>query len=433
MTSSYLHAIRSSRRARSALAASVALGVSLVLTGSLLPADTADAVAPHRINSRLFGASDRSPGGSTASGFPHGPVGSLRLWDSRVSWRDLETSPGVFSFGYLDSLVATARAHHAKPMLVLGQTPRFHASHPGWVGSYGAGAPTMPNLGAWKRYVATVAARYGSTVDYQVWNEPNVTGYWRGSPAQMATLTRTAHGVIDAWAPRATLVAPSFPVRLAAQRSWVSRYYARKTGGHRVASYVDAIALNLYPPASGAPETSMSLLRDMRRILTARGVHKPIWNTEVNYGLTGKGGNARNISHRRQAANVTRTYVLNAANGIRRVYWYAWDLQGLGNTDLTARNDATLTKAGAAYRVVSTWLVGSRMSGCSVSSTGLYTCTTRYSGGVKRIYWDPSGKSTVRAVGSSTYTEGMLGTRRALHGGERFSVGYAPILVRSKH
>jgi hypothetical protein len=428
VTSSYARVIRPSRFARTA-----ALGVSLVLAGSMLPASTADAVAPPRLSSRFFGASDLALGRTGVAGFPRGPVGALRLWDSGVSWRDLETSPGVFNFGRLDSLVAAARARGAKPLLVLGQTPRFHASHPSWTGAYGKGAATMPNLTAWKRYVATVAARYGSTIDYQVWNEPNVVGYWRGTPAQMATLTRTAHGVLDKWAPKATIVAPSFPVRLAAQRSWISRYYARKTGGHKVASFVDVVSLNLYPPKVGSPETSMSLLRQVRRVLHARGVHKPIWNTEINYGLIGNGKNARNISSRRQAANVTRTSVLNAGNHVKRVYWYAWDLQGIGNTDLTKRNDSTLTQAGVAFRVVSSWMVGSRVLGCSVSGSGTYTCTARYSGGVKRIYWNPRGKTTVRAVGSSTYTAGMLGARRKLHGGERLSVGYAPILVRSKH
>jgi polysaccharide biosynthesis protein PslG len=421
----YPRSIRPSRLA--------ALGVSLVLAGSLLPAATAEAAAPSPVTSRFFGASDRLPGGTTASGFPNGPVGALRLWDSGVSWRELETKPGVFSFAYLDSLVATARKHGAKPMLVLGQTPRFHASHPTWAGAYGKGAATMPDLAAWKRYVATVAQRYGNAIDYQVWNEPNVIGYWRGSPAQMATLTRTARAVLDKWAPAATVVAPSFPVRLAAQRSWIGRYYASKTGGHKVASYVDVVSLNLYPPRVGGPEASMSLLAEMRRILAADGVHKPIWNTEINYGLIGNGKNAAKISVRRQAANVTRTFVLNAANRIQRVYWYAWDLHGIGNTDLTARNNATLTRAGVAYRVVSSWLKGGRVSACSVGSSGAYTCTVRYSGGVKRIYWDPSGRTTIRAMGSATYTEGMLGMRRTLHGGEHLSVGYAPILVRSTH
>jgi hypothetical protein len=422
--SSYTRSIRPSRVA--------ALGVALVLAGSLLPAATAQAAAPPLTTTRFFGASDHSPGGTAASGFPRGPVGSLRLWDTGVSWRELETSPGVFKFAYLDSLVAAARKHGAKPMLVLGQTPRFYASQPSLAGAYGKGAATMPDLAAWKRYVATVAHRYGSAVDYQVWNEPNVIGYWRGSTAQMATLTRTARGVLDKWAPTATVVAPSFPVRLAAQRSWISHYYARTTGGHKVASYVDVVSLNLYPPKVGSPETSMSLLREMRRILAADGVHKPIWNTEINYGLIGNGKNAIKISQRQQAANVTRTFVLNAANRIQRVYWYAWDLHGIGNTDLTKHNNATLTEAGLAYRVVSSWLVGGRVGACSVGSSGAYTCAVHYSGGVKRIYWDPSGRTTIRAMGSSTYIEGMLGARRTLHGGERLSVGYAPILVRSR-
>jgi hypothetical protein len=409
----------------------VGLALTSALAVTALPASTAEAKAPSPITSQFFGTSDGSPDGTKAAGFPRGPVGSLRLWDAGVSWRQLERSRGKFDWGYLDSLVATARSRGAKPLLVLGQTPKFYATHPTWRGAYGAGAPTMPNLQAWKRYIAAVANRYGTRVDYQVWNEPNVIGYWRGTPHQMAVLTRVAHDVLDDWAPKAKLIAPSFPVRLTAQRTWLSKYYAQKVGGHRVASYVDATALSLYPLKTGGPETSMTLLRDARRIMRSHGVHKPLWNTEINYGIVGDGSKARNISRRREAANVTRTFVLNAANKVKRVYWYAWDLHGLANTEITMPNDASLTKAGVAYRVVSTWLVGGRMRGCSVSA-GTYTCTVTYSGGVKRIYWNPSHATSVRAKGSATYTEGTLGARRKLHGGERLAVNYAPIMVRSK-
>ena len=60
MTSSFRRSIRPSRVA--------ALGVSLVLAGSLLPASTAQAAAPPLITSRFFGASDHSPGGTAATG-----------------------------------------------------------------------------------------------------------------------------------------------------------------------------------------------------------------------------------------------------------------------------------------------------------------------------------------------------------------------------
>jgi hypothetical protein len=327
--------------------------------------------------------------------------------------------------------VSTARAKGAKPLLVLGQTPRFHATHPGWVGSYGKGAPTMPKLSAWKRYVRTVAQRYGRTIGYQVWNEPNIRGYWRGTPGQMARLTRAARYEVKKAAPGATLAAPSFPVRLSQQRSWVLRYYRQRTGGHRVAHYVDVVSLNLYPKAAGNPESSMSLLHYMRPRLRSLGVRKQIWNTEINYGLTGHGQNAARISRRRQAAYVARTYVLNIADNVRRVYWYAWDLHGLANTEVTWRNSAGLAPGGKAYKVVQSWLLGGRMRGCSISR-GTYSCKVTYRGGVKRIYWNPSRRTSIRAVGSATSVQMVLGKQRKLRGGERLSVNYAPIMVRSK-
>jgi hypothetical protein len=408
------------------------LAAAVVLAASLLPAGSA-AAAPSPISPRFFGVSDGAPAGTGAAGFPRAPIGSIRLWDTGTAWNQLEYAPGKWNFAHLDNVIATARARGAKPMLVLGQTPRFHSTHPSWVGAYGKGAPAMPTMSSWKRYVATVAKRYGTQVEYQVWNEPNVVGYWRGSPYQMARLTAATRHILKSWAPGATLVAPSFPVRLSPQRSWVSRYYAQRTGGHRVAYYVDAIAVNPYPLVTGGPETSMTLLRSARKILSSRGVRgKPIWNTEINYGLTGRGTTARNISRRREAANVARTFVLNAANGVKRVYWYAWDLHGIANTEMTYRNSATLAPGGVAFKVTSSWLVGSRMRGCSVSSRRTYTCKVTYSGGVKRIYWNPSRSSSIRTVGSATYYQGTLGKTTRLHGTKTLKVGYSPIMVRSR-
>ena len=83
-------------------------------------------------------------------------------------------------------------------LLVLGQTPKFHSTKPGKRGSYGAGAASMPREAAWKNYVSTVVRRYkGQGVDYQVWNEGNVSGYWQGTPAQMAKLTQLTSKIVN--------------------------------------------------------------------------------------------------------------------------------------------------------------------------------------------------------------------------------------------
>ena len=33
--------------------------------------------------------------------YQHLDVGSIRLWDARVTWREIETSPGVYDWGLL--------------------------------------------------------------------------------------------------------------------------------------------------------------------------------------------------------------------------------------------------------------------------------------------------------------------------------------------
>jgi hypothetical protein len=406
---------------RRLLAVVIAVGVGL----ALLPAAPASA-ASQRIGSTFFGMHDFNP-----VTWPAAPVGTARLWDSGVNWRNIEKTNGVFDFGRLDQQVAAARAHGASVLLVLGQTPRFHSTQPGKRGSYGLGAASMPRKAAWKKYVTTVVRRYkGRGVDYQVWNEANVVGYWRGTPAQMAKLTQWTSRIVNANDSRAKVVAPAFASRLSSQRTWLSAFYAQRTGGKKVAAYVDVVSLNLYPVASGTPEASMTLLAADRTLLRQAGVRKPIWNTEINYGLLG-GGTAKRIAPTKQAAYVGRTFLLNAANNVKRVYWYSWDLQHLANTALTQENDTSLTKAGKAYKVVRSWLNGARTKGCVRDGRGTYTCTLAYSGGVRRVYWNPSRKVTIRAVKSARATMGLSGFERPASSGVQIGVGRSPVMVRS--
>jgi hypothetical protein len=230
---------------------------------------------------------------------------------------------------------------------------------------------------------------------------------------------------------RAKVVAPALATRLTGQRSWLRTFYGTRVGGRPVARYVDVVSLNLYPLPRQGPEKSMKLLDASRTMLSRAGVHKPIWNTEINYGLLG-GGTARNISRAKEAAFVGRTLVLNADRNVKRVFWYAWDLQHLANTQLTFADGTTKTRAGVAYDVVSGWLLGAHTRGCSRDRRGTWTCELTYAHGVKRIYWNPSHRATARAVRSATVTVDLRGHRARLHGGEAIAVGKAPVMVRSR-
>ena len=379
----------------------------------------------------FFGMHDSDPVGDS---WPAGPVGSLRIWDAGVAWSQVETTPGVYDWKRLDAIVETARAHHAAPVIVLGQTPAFHSTRPKRVGSYGPGASSMPDLAAWTAYVEAVVQRYNAPdVTFQVWNEANVEGYWSGTPRQMAALTAAARDVVDAASPAPTLVAPAMAVRTLGQRVYLRDFYGQRVDGVPVADLVDVVSLQLYPEVGAGPVRTDELLVAARAALALQGVaaDKPIWNTEVNYGLQG-GEPATPAPPQQQQANVALTYLLSAAGGIGRVYWYAWDLHTIADTDLLAADNATLTPGGTAFGTVQRWLLGSKVESCGKVGGGTWMCVLQRPQGPARVYWNPRREAQVRTAFDAT-TEETLGedAREVPFGGTTFTVGATPVLVTS--
>ena len=141
-----------------------------------------------------------------------------------------------------------------------------------------------------------------------------------------------------------------------------------------------------------------------------------------------------------------RTYLLNAANGVKRVYWYAYDMGNLpaggtlGNTLLTDpahRAAGTLTPAGRAFQRISTWMAGTLVgtptkAPCAADKKGTYTCKVQYKKGVGRIYWNPLKRVKVKLVASATSKVTELGAVSRAKGGHKLTVDYRPVLVKSK-
>jgi hypothetical protein len=414
----------------------------------------ADARTSHRtrihVSSRFFGIHD-------ASTLAYGRLdfGSIRLWDAGVTWRDIETSPGVYDWSRLDTLVRAAQAHDTQVTLVLAMTPSFYAD-----------APSLPptDLAHYRDFVRAAMNRYRSfegsrgVIDYQVWNEGNVRTFWTGTPYQLAQLTQIVDQVRNQVDPDATVVAPSFAVRLPGQRRWLSTYVSQRVGGRPVWSFFDVTAVSLYPMATygartGGPEDAVAMLGNVRHRLAAAHVPTslPLWATEINYGLPSGAppGHlaATPISARRQAANVIRTYLLAAASGIGRVYWYRYDWGRLpdsagggtlGNTLLSDPVDhSVVTPAGHALDTVQRWMRG-RLVGtdskqpCARNARGTYTCTVKYAGGTRTILWNPTRKVTMRVPGAVS-AEDQRGRSTTLSASPaRLKVGYRPVMVTSR-
>jgi hypothetical protein len=379
--------------------------------------------------------------------------GSIRLWDAGVTWRDIETSPGVYDWSRLDSLVSAAQAHRVRVTLVLAMTPSFYAA-----------APTLPpdQRSHFADYVRAVMTRYRQfdgrpgIAAYQVWNEGNVGAFWTGTPHELAELTRVVHRVGQEVDPAAKVVAPSFAVRLPYQRQWFARYQSQGLHGRRVWHYYDTNALSLYPmPTHGqrtaGPEDAMALLGPVRHRLTRAGVpHRmPMWASEINYGVrSGAPGRlaAAPIGRRHQVANVIRTYLLGAAHRLSRVFWCRYDWNQLpatsgggtlANTLLTVPGHPDqITTAGRALATVAGWLQG-RLVGrggrppCARDHPALYTCVIRHPGGVRRIYWNPRHEERVHLPARARYRQLAIGGLHRVGHRHAIRIGYEPVMVDS--
>jgi hypothetical protein len=449
----------SARRRRAAFSVAVALVATLVTVSPVSPvspAGRAEAATGHhhrhahhhrqharKVSRAFFGIHDAS-----TQAYGRIPFGSLRLWDAGVTWRDIETSAGTYDWTRLDALVAHAQRHHVRVTLTLGMTPSFYADAPNE-------SPT--DLHAYARYVRAVMHRYRhfnghrGIASYQVWNEGNIHYFWAGTPHRLAELTRIVYRARNQVDPHAKVVAPSFAIRMGYQQRWFSAYLHTKVAGRHVWHFYDIDALSIYPKASyggrpGGPEDAMRLVGVAQRRLARAGVPRrtPLWATEINYGVIGGDvglSSATPISARRQAANVMRTYLLAAAHGLDRVFWYRYDWGRLpdsrgggtlGNTLLSVPGDyAQVTPAGRALGIVGRWLRGRLVATgrhhrmCARDHHGTYRCTVRLRHSTRTILWNPHREVRVRMarLGSG----GRTSSRPAV-----MHVGYRPVMVRTR-
>jgi polysaccharide biosynthesis protein PslG len=413
------------------------------------------------VDPKLFGVHDAHLKALSRAG-----TGSIRLWDTGTTWAQMQPTSGAPDFSRLDQIVRDAHANGTEVTMVVAMTPAWAAPDP----SNPAYQTEMPDLAAYKGFLTTLMGRYKDfqfgpgdsgrgIANYQVWNEANIINFWSGTAAQMAQLTAAAAQVRSQVDPGARLLAPALVSRLPFEQKWIRQFYAQKVNGRPVWKYVDALTFNLYPletyPTAsgtrpGTPEDSIRLLNLTRLLLYMDGLPStvPIWNTEINYGMRSGGtGAAVPIPDDLQIAYVMRTFLLNAAQGVKRVNWYAYDMGNLpaggtlGNTLLTDPNQRStepLTPAGQAFGRIQGWLDGALVgttstAPCAHDIHGTYTCLIRYpDGSVGRVYWNAYGSRLVTLSSTAQTIEDEHGTKTAVTAGQKtLQVDYKPVLVRS--
>lgn len=359
--------------------------------------------------------------------WPTVPFGSIRV--AGVSWGAVEPARGQYDWHGMDSWADQAQAHGAQLDYVFVNTPLWASTRPDepCIGKrVGCAAP--PNMSDWEEFVTALATRYKGRINsYEIWNEPNASAFWSGSPKDLVDLAAHAYPIIKSIDPAAIVATPctsssGWPL---AHDAWFDQYFA--AGGGK---YADVIAWHGYAGRNDRPalppEGLDHQIQSLRAVMARYNLSQlPIWDTEGGWGR-----NTQLPDEQEQASFLAKWFLINFTNGVARAYWYQWDNPDWGTL---WRQDSGVTAAGAVVPQVYDWLNGTtavRPCGPEPSSA-LWVCELQKGKQLYRAAWSTSGSVPFQAMDRvKAYTE--LGGTMQAPSGKPVIVGSRPVLFQMK-
>ncbi|MFH1426038.1 MAG: cellulase family glycosylhydrolase [Candidatus Kerfeldbacteria bacterium] len=237
------------------------------------------------------------------------------------SWDVIEPADNSFSWAAYDSVVDAYEARGIRMVGLLSYSSSWASDLPGSSDS----EFYPPDIKAWKDYVGRAAKRYAGRVDHwEIWNEPNHAGFWKGSLSEYATLLEAASVAIKEENPNAKIVLGGLS---GADSDFIDKLYDELDNP----DIIDIVAIHPYREKSGnfnyAPEESLTglnlLMTDLYNVKAAvernDSNSTPIWLTELGW-TTYKNG----VTDKRQAAFLMRAYAIAlSVPTVKKVFWYA--------------------------------------------------------------------------------------------------------------
>ncbi len=195
-------------------------------------------------------------------------------------WVKVQPEPGAFVWNDCDEKIERVRTNN---MLLLGA----FFSTPYWAGKDGPGKPfgkgyppaINPDPEHFRNYVKETVKHCKGFIKYwETWNEPDVSMFWRGSPAEFANICKVAYETAKAADPSCKVMVGGLTAP-----SWKWHEEAAKAGSLK---YCDILSYHEYFNASDEPEEiyqeTATLLEHFRSLSEkyGNGRNVEIWNTE---------------------------------------------------------------------------------------------------------------------------------------------------------
>ncbi|HEX9104725.1 MAG TPA: hypothetical protein VF997_21085 [Polyangia bacterium] len=291
-------------------------------------------------------------------------------------WAELEPSPGAFDFAAEDAAVDDSAA---RGLVTIG----LLAYDAPWAAADGDIA-TPPDPQKFAAFVEATVKHFAGRVDtWEIWNEPNVSTFWkpRGDGFEYAKLLAAAAPAVRRANPKATVLLGGLLYHEEAIVVGADSFLEDAfTFNPDLGSLFDVLALHPYVryPPQAPPEQQDSreqpvgeIVARMRALLAYYGAPKPVWVTEYGWPIYGT------VDEATQARFTVRGAVEAMAAGAERVCIYTLD-DGPNPTAFPPedafglyRNDGTAKRAATALHTLASIDPALALTAADTSTAGL--------------------------------------------------------------
>jgi hypothetical protein len=227
-------------------------------------------------------------------------------------WNEVEFRRGRYDFAAYDRVYTEMQARGISPILAINGSPCWARPSTTCTGRFQhALPPDREFLGEWKKFVRITLRRYPSLAGVEVWNEPNLNGFWgpKPEPKRYAKLLKATARTVQKVSPRIPVIfgglVPQFGP---APRGMDSRHFQRRAFKAGAWRWIDAFGVHPYVFPSDDPNLIVSVRAQMavpKGIAARFGIaDMPLWVTEFGLSTTGDGA----LSQTDQAVRLVAVY-----------------------------------------------------------------------------------------------------------------------------
>ncbi|CAM3009780.1 glycosyl hydrolase [Rariglobus hedericola] len=233
-------------------------------------------------------------------------------------WGSIETSKNTYDSAYLtklDGIVDRLHDGGVNVLWILCYTAPWASSQPTLAWPH-ITRRKPANWADWESYVSFITARYNGKISHwEVWNEPDLIGFWEDSVADYYTLLQKAHAKVKLTNPSNTVLLGGLALYDGTADSYGLGTFFDSLMALGAINYFDVTNYHAY----GDYARHVKLHQGMLDVINKYGIqNKPIWITETGYTTYG------NTSL--ESAKADRVDQIHTGNlgwsDVSRYFWY---------------------------------------------------------------------------------------------------------------